>query len=462
MEILLTGTFPILILIFRKMGYSVKVLNCNGECASCYERTIRERGLPAYDIKAILKTIDGIIKVESKKEKRQRCYHVGLHGGEPLILRIRDLERLLKKIYNFWEDTGIQTNGTLITDKHIELFKKYKTNIGISLDGDTAEMNRGRWNHFKRSDDFIQEKTDLVLENMRKCKKAKLNLNCIIVLRKYNAQPEMIPELLKFIVRLYKEFGIRHINTIPCTVYDKKKQGEEQLTNKELGFVFRMLESLKWDFPDLIWQPYHDIVDMMLGYLDQTCIFNECDPFHTIAEQAINYCGSITNCLRSGAAVDGIQILADDVYSLERYAMLQQVSQELGGCKDCRFWHLCYGGCPGTGIDNDWRNRSRFCEAWKEFYSHIENRLKAMMPNLFLSPELYPYRSIPEAVQKSLRAQNGSSYRQNVRFNIESIKQDIEKKKLVSGQGTGHGDRPYGDSDDPAWRKAHPGWNKRK
>jgi len=444
------------------MGYAVKVLNCNGECASCYERRIREKGLPKYDMDSILQTIDRIIEQESKKEKKQRCNHVSLHGGEPLIIGLKNTEKLLKKIYGFWEDTGIQTNGTLITDKHIKLFKKYNTNIGISLDGDTAQMNRGRWNHLEHPDDYIQEKTDLVLENMKKCREAGLNLNCIIVLRKYNANPEMIPELLRFIERLYDEFDIRHINTIPCTVYDEDRREEEELTNNELAFAFKIMEGLKWNLPDLIWQPYHDIIDMMLGYLDATCVFNECDPFHTTAERGINYCGEMTNCLRSGGAVEGFQLLSDDSCSRERYAMLAQLPQELGGCKDCRFWHICYAHCPGAGIDNDWRNRSRFCEGWKEFYIHIESRLKAMMPNLLLTPEFYPQKPIPEGVQKSLRIQRGSSYRNQARYDIESVKKEIEQKQPVQATSIGHGDRPHGDSDDPEWRKAHPDWNKKK
>jgi len=444
------------------MGYAVKILNCNGECASCYERAIRERGLPKYDMDSILRTIDRIIEQESKKEKPQRCNHINLHGGEPLIVSLEDLEKLLKKIYDFWEYTGIQTNGTLITDEHIELFKKYKTNIGISLDGDTAEMNRGRWNYLERDDKFIQEKTDLVLENMKKCRDAELDLNCIIVLRKYNAIDERLPGLLRFIEQLYDEFKIKYIRTIPCTVYDEKRRAEEELTNKELAFAFKILESLKWNLPDLIWQPYHDIIDMMLGYADATCVFNECDPFHTRAERAINYCGSITNCLRSGGAVEGIQLLSDDGYSLERYAMLQQIPQDLEGCKDCRYWHICYGACPGTGIDNDWRNRGRFCEAWKDFFAHIENRLKAMMPNLLLSPEFYPQKSMPELVQKSLRIQNGSSYKQQARFNIESLKEEAIKRQVIPRQSGSHGDKPHGDSDDPEWRKAHPEWKGKK
>jgi len=69
---------------------------------------------------SIFRAIDRIIEQESKKEEKQRCNHVSLHGGEPLIIDIDNLEKLFKKIYDFWEGTGIQTNGILITDEHMQ------------------------------------------------------------------------------------------------------------------------------------------------------------------------------------------------------------------------------------------------------------------------------------------------------------------------------------------------------
>jgi hypothetical protein len=53
--------------------------------------------------------------------------------------------------------------------------------------------------------------------------------------------------------------------------------------------------------------------------------------------------------------------------------MLQYIPQENGGCKDCEYWNHCMGGCPVTGIDNDWRNRSRFCPVWKTIIGIIQN-----------------------------------------------------------------------------------------
>jgi uncharacterized protein len=33
---------------------------------------------------------------------------------------------------------------------------------------------------------------------------------------------------------------------------------------------------------------------------------------------------------------------------------------------------MCKGQCPGTAIDNDWRNRTEHCEVWKTLYRHLE------------------------------------------------------------------------------------------
>ena len=49
-----------------------------------------------------------------------------LFGGEPLLTDIDDLETIFKWGFEKYGGNGIQTNGTLITDRHIEMFKNYK------------------------------------------------------------------------------------------------------------------------------------------------------------------------------------------------------------------------------------------------------------------------------------------------------------------------------------------------
>jgi hypothetical protein len=96
--------------------------------------------------------------------------------------------------------------------------------------------------------------------------------------------------------------------------------------------------------------------------------------------------------------------------SRARYEALAQVKQSAGGCKGCFWWSYCKGGCPGAGLDGDWRNRTRFCEAIKETFAFVSGLA------LFES-----------------------------------------KAGCKQGPG-GHGDREHGDSNDPAWRAKHPEW----
>jgi len=59
---------------------------------------------------------------------------MALHGGEPLTLLKKDIEAILAKMYDLRGRSSVQTNGTLIDDDHIKMFKKYKTFVGISWD----------------------------------------------------------------------------------------------------------------------------------------------------------------------------------------------------------------------------------------------------------------------------------------------------------------------------------------
>ena len=70
-----------------------------------------------------------------------------------------------------------------------------------------------------------------------------------------------------------------------------------------------------------------------------------------------------SNCGRTNK--DGIDFVKSDREGFERYLALYYTPQEYGGCKDCRFFLMCKGQCPGTAIDRDWRNRTEHCEVWK-------------------------------------------------------------------------------------------------
>ncbi|MFX0134755.1 MAG: hypothetical protein ACFFDN_14030, partial [Candidatus Hodarchaeota archaeon] len=240
---------------------------------------------------------------------------------------------------------------------------------------------------------------------------------------------------------------------IPETNYDTV-----QVNNEKLGKYLCKIADVCLEDSRLIYQPIREIVDLLLGTGLSTCTLNECDPYHTLAEVPIFHDGSLGNCLRSGGAIDGIKTLRANKRTLERSEILRQIPQANYGCKDCRFWVICYGGCPGTGVDNDWRNRSRFCDAYRIVFSYIENKLKGIFPNIHLSIDFNKRDSIKYTINSIV----GSSYRRDKRKNIDEIRKQIKTDSIKKdGHQDWHGDIPHQDSNDPEWRKANPKWQKK-
>lgn len=434
------------------MGYTLKMtLDCNGGCRSCYEARIRAKKKTPYDIEKIDARLDLIIEEERQKKDagKETCKSPTFHGGEPLTMKKSDFEYLAKKIYRFWNHCGIQTNGTLIDSEFIEIFKKYNFSVGISLDGDTADLNAGRWNG---KPELAKEMTEKVLRNMESLKKAEISMSVITLLRSYNARPERIEDFVSFLERMEKDFGIWSMRTNPVIVYQKKFK-KEALLGDDLGYALTTIA--RWTLADPNRQifPIRDIVEMLFGYSYSTCSFNQCDVFRTEADMPINHVGEITNCLHGGAAIAGIQILRADNQNMIRYEMLQQVAQENGGCAGCEFWFMCHGGCPGAGVDNDWRNRTRFCEGYKILFKFLSDRIVGMLPNVIMPHEFFPISVSPAHVQFNLRDPRGSTYRKEVMKKRDEIIKAVPEMARKQGTTIKHGDKPHGDHTDRALLK---------
>jgi len=84
-----------------------------------------------------------IDQLGSLSHRQQRPLSVVLHGGEPLLLGLPGMRRLVEGLSNTLRgDAGlhVQTNGVLLSDDFIDLFAKHDVGISISLDG-TAEIH---------------------------------------------------------------------------------------------------------------------------------------------------------------------------------------------------------------------------------------------------------------------------------------------------------------------------------
>jgi uncharacterized protein len=79
-----------------------------------------------------------------------RGFSVLLHGGEPLLLSKPDMALLLRGLRARLDKDctlGLQTNGVLLDDDHIELFAETRTKVGVSLDGPAENHDTHRFGH---------------------------------------------------------------------------------------------------------------------------------------------------------------------------------------------------------------------------------------------------------------------------------------------------------------------------
>jgi uncharacterized protein len=326
-------------------------LGCNLNCAYCYEREYRKRKKPStrkprldYDLEAVFK------KMEEFKNSQQSPQMV-LHGGEPLVMGKEDIRKILKKMKELTGHSGIQTNGFLIDDDFIQIFKECNTSVGLSYDG-PGELSR-----FRPGTKDLNKKIEKMV-------KEGLKVSLIMVINKANAGTNRTLNKLKnYLLELDKMRVYGRLN--PCAGAPDCELDEKRLKEVYLDLAnFCLTHNLRWS-------PFVDLVKGLQGK-SRVCVFMGCDPFHTPSATVIVGDGSVTNCMRTN---EKEIILRHPAKFNTRDEILSQTPQEFGGCMECRYWEACHGGCPTQAINNDWRNRTTLCPVFKTLFQFYEKVL---------------------------------------------------------------------------------------
>jgi len=326
-------------------------LGCNQHCKYCYENQYRDVHTIKmdHDMSRVLAAIETQYSIQKTD--------IVLHGGEPLCLPKHDVETILRKSFELTGHSGIQTNGTLIDDDHIELFKKYKTHVGVSHDGP------GNLSAYRLS----SKEANRVYQLMLDMKLRGVDVSVISVVSKANAGTYKRQISYERWLEELDKAGIGgRIN--PCYSEPKYDLNEETLAMVYLSFAKLFTGS------GMAWHPFTDMFQRVLGK-PAVCVFMGCDPFHTDSATVILGDGSVTNCMRTNTG----DILLRDVRKMSiRDEILQEVPQENKGCRGCEYWYACHGGCPMSAIGNDWRNRTVHCLMYKALFEYYTNIMKSL------------------------------------------------------------------------------------
>lgn len=357
----------------------VPSLNCNLKCGYCFAHGYDWNKTTGYSMEAMLKSMD-ILHNETNGDSF--C----LHGGECTLIDREDFEAILKKMYELQGRSSLQTNCYKLDQGLIELFKKYRTSVGISIDGDKALNYLRGYPDSKKNKEY----TNQVINNILSLHKEGVSVGILTVLTKVNAGSDTkLRRLLQFILML-REHGIKggRLNLMWSNRPEIKKY---ELTSEEASHAWLYVYKNLKEYSDLRWQPFKDFTDNLLGFGHSSCSYGKCDYFCTTTKVILPD-GSLGNCDRTHQ--EGSTYTRASM-SYERYEVLKETD-----CKKCKFWDVCYGGCPSEGTDGDWRNKSRFCQPIYDLYSAIENDIKAIFPNVKLVSDYRGPEDYFDAIKK--------------------------------------------------------------
>jgi uncharacterized protein len=335
---------------------------CNLRCQYCYQHPLR--ATDPFSAKYDLNTIKSAILDAGSGAF---C----LFGGEPLLMKREDIEDLWAWGLSLFGRNSIQTNGTLIDADLIKLFRRYRVTVGISCDG-PGELNDARWCGNLQATRRATAKVEQTIESL--CRE-QLHPSLIVTLSRLNAAAERLPALHDWIRRL-DGLGIRRVRLHLLEVDNEAIRSRYALTASENVAALLGLARLENELQGLKFDLFTEMRDLLQGRDHRAaCSWKGCDPYTTDAVAGITGDGRRTNCGRTDK--EGIDYEKSASPGFERYLALYFTPQEAGGCRDCRFFLMCKGQCPGTAWQGDWRNKTEHCEVWRAIYGEFERELLA-------------------------------------------------------------------------------------
>lgn len=365
-------------------------------------------------------------------------------GGEPLLLSLEHLEELMKLAYEKHGGASIQTNGTLITDAHIDLFDKYRVSVGMSLDG-PVELNDSRWAGTKDATRKQSEKTHEAIRKLTEKSlregKAWLLPSIIVTLHAGNCSTDNFPIFCKWLFEL-DAMGLKHID-LHAMELDYKA---DELFIPQLTIADRIIDLWNLPLKNLRFFKQTEILQLLRGDDDHTnCVWHACDPWATQAVQSIDHDGTPGQCVRTfkdgkkWLPAEGAPVRVDQAgfpnhpttrYH-ERQLALYVTPQEHLGCKGCEYWLICMGNCPGEANDKgDWRTRSTYCTTYKKLFAWGEQELGKQGE---LPISLWPNRQALEERMYQLWAQGHTP-------SLASLIKETAPGEKGWDAATGHGD----------------------
>ena len=352
---------------------------CNLACDYCYMYELADQSwrMRPRTMSSALITVASTRIAEHARAHNLDSVRIIFHGGEPLLSGADLIIDAFDKIRAVVDarvrvDAWVQTNGTLLDEKALDVLEARRIRVGVSLDGDPATHDRSRRYANGRGSH------DEVAEALRRLMKRPSIYSGILCVANLTADPVATYESLLHFAPPTIDLLLPHANwsSPPPECHDSTLAPYAEwlipIFDRWYGATSRETRIRLFD----------EIIHLLLGGSSAT----ECVGLAPTSLVVIETDGSIeqSDSLKSayeGAAATGLHIIRDSFDDALRLPQVVATQLGLGALTDeclvCSIRRICGAGLyahryrPGTGF----RNRSVYCQDLYALIMHIRTRL---------------------------------------------------------------------------------------
>ena len=352
--------------------------DCNMLCTYCF---YLEKSSLYPDVKAHRMSEEILEKmVKQVMARGEQQVSFSWQGGEPTLMGLPFFEKAVEfeKRYGRGHSVGngLQTNGILIDTAWAKFLKKYSFLVGLSLDGPEHVHDHYRFlRNRKGSWSLVVDKAKLLLDS-------DVEVNVLTVLNDYSVE---FPEEIYI---FHKSLGLNYMQFIPCVETDPKdltRAASFSVPAQEYGeFLCKLFDLWQADFkentPTTSIRFFDSVFFSYAGFSPPECtLLGECGVY-----VVVEYNGDVYSCdffvepeWRLG------NVMENDLFHMlnsQKQKKFGRMKAELpDDCRKCQWLHYCRGGCTKDRIrDPQDQGLNHFCQSYKMFFEHADDRLKTM------------------------------------------------------------------------------------
>ncbi len=339
---------------------------CNFRCVYCSEG---EKDPVFLNEELFYKLTDELPELLDKIN--DRSVNFLWHGGEPCLWGTDRLEKCMS--YAKEHLTGynvcftMQSNGYLINDRFLDLFKRFKVRVGVSVDG-YRELHDANRPALDGSPTF-----DRVLQGVKKLDEADLCGGLLLVINTEN--PPDTEKLFNFI----RECNVS-IRINPLIACGRASGQDISCTDHNyVNVLIELFEKAMIADSDVIIDPLDGILDAIItGSPVNECSYSGACAKGIIslyADGLIGFCGRDSNTLSYAYGSLKTHNLSQ-LYFSDTAELMRQRDSYLRNhdCKDCSEWNFCHGGCTYNAMNSfgNINHKSPSCKARKEIIQYLK------------------------------------------------------------------------------------------